>query len=295
MKPPKILQSGEVRKINDYLCTKCGCFAFLLPDFQWIYSEPKSGKEAFEKWSIELYTVYHDYGCEYLTYILSGNGILSVDLKDDLSEARRHVRSVNRIFRNNFAHGILDENSRNNMRDEISRYCTKKAKGEKWNLYFDDFTDDDWRDVANRLKQDADNLLETLQKWADIAEKRTGPLSPRENFGNAREFSKSISRRVVYDSLDREFANKNIPSAVEILDGRVKMDPAKKDSEEQLQEWQNNIQKDFLEGKVKTADDIILRLKQYLYLVHYPPKETSLDIARRSGFSLDDFRIDEVV
>ena len=282
MKQPKILQLGEMRKINDYLCTKCGCFAFLLPGTQWIYADPKSGKEAFEKWSIELYTIYHDYGCEYLTYILSGNGILSADLKNDLCEARRHVRSVNRIFRNNFAHGILDDNSRNNMRDEISRCCTKKAKGEKWNLYFDGFTDDDWRNIANRLRQDADNLVETLYKWADMAEKGNGPLNTRDNFGNAREFSESISKRIVYDSLDREFAGKNKPSAVKILDGQV-------NAELQLQKWQSDIQKEFLEGTIRTPDDIVLRLRQYLYMVHYPPKESSIDIARKSGFSLDDF------
>lgn len=289
MKPPKILQLGEMRKINDYLCTKSGCFAFLLPDAQWIYSDPKSGKEAFEKWSIELYTVYHDYGCEYLKYILSGKGILAIDLRDDLCEARKHLHSVNRIFRNNLAHGVLDVSSRNNMRDEISRYCTKKSKGEKWNVYFNEFSDDDWISVANRLKQDADNLLETLRKWADVAEKESGTLSPRENFGNACEFKKSISKRIVYDSLDKEFTNKNMPSATAILDGRANMYPAKSNSEWQLEKWQNDIQKEFLERKIETADDIVLKLKKYLYMVHNPPEDSSIDIARRNGFSLDDF------
>lgn len=219
MKLPKILQSGEIRKINDYLYAKSGCFAFLVSDVQWIYSEPKSGKEAFEKWSVELYTVYHDYGCEYLTYLLSGKDILPFALREDLDEAKKHMNNVNRIFRNNFAHGLLDVSSRNRMRDEISKYCTKKAKGEKWDSYFQLFTDDDWRSAAERLRLDADNLLNTLYKWADMVERDKDILNLRENFGNAREFKNSISKRVVFDSLDKEFSDISGCSAIRILDG----------------------------------------------------------------------------
>lgn len=289
MKPPKILQPGEIKIINDYLYTKSGCFAFLVSDAQWIYSEPKAGKEAFEKWSIELYTVYHDYGCEYLRYILSGNDILSFKIKDDLCDARKHVNNVNKIFRNNFAHGILDTRSRNRMMGEISKYCIKKVKGQGWNSYFDAFTDDDWRCAANRLKQDADHLLETLRKWADVAEKDNAALSPRERFGNAEEFKKSISNRVVYDSLDKDFWEHDTRSAVEILDGSAKGECKQKKSEVQLEQWQDNIQKEFLDGKIKTAEEIVLKLKNLLYVVHNPPEVSSIAIAEKNGFSLDDF------
>lgn len=288
MKPPKILQSGEIRKINDYLYTKSGCFAFLVSDVQWIYSEPKSGKEAFEKWSIELYTVYHDYGCDYLRYILSGN-ILSSDIRNDLDEAKRHLNNVNRIFRQNFAHGILDISSRNRMRDEISKYCTKKARGERWDSYFRAFTDEDWRKASECLRVDADNLLETLYKWADVAEKGRDILNPRENFGKAYEFKNSISKRIVFDSLDKEFSDSSGHSALKILDGELDENYGQKNSEKLLQEWQNNIQREFLNGTIKTAEDIISKIKEYLYIVHNPPNESSIAIANRNGFSLDDF------
>ncbi len=245
-------------------------------------------RQAFEKWSIELYTVYHDYGCEYLSYILSGN-ILPFAIKNDLKEANRHLYHVNRIFRNNFAHGILDVSSRNKMRDEISKYCTKKAKGEKWDSYFQTFTDDDWRKAAERLKRDADNLLDTLYKWADVAENDRDMLNPRENFGKSCEFKNSISMRVVFDSLDKDFSDSSRHSALKILDGETDGNSSQKNSEKKLQEWQNDIQQEFLNGTIQTAEDIVLKIKNLLYVIHNPPEESSIAIANRNGFSLDDF------
>lgn len=288
MKSPKILQKGELKKINDHLYAKSGCFAFLVSDVQWIYSEPKSGKEAFEQWSVELYTIYHDYGCGYLSYILSGKDICPSALQADLVKAKRHMDSVNKIFRHNFAHGIMDVCSRDRMRKEIARYCPKKDKGEKWDSYFQSFSDDDWKRVAEHLKDDADKLLKTLYKWADMIEKERDISDPREAFGRAREFKNSISMRIVFDSLDNEFIITGERSALKILDTGPKKDPTKRNSEKQLQEWQNDIQQDFLDGKIKTAEDIISRLKSFLYMIHNPLKESSIAIADRTGFSLDD-------
>ncbi len=291
MKPPKILQAGELKKINDHLYAKTGCFAFLVPDAQWIYPEPKSGKEAFERWSIELYTVYHDHGCGYLPYLLSGRDICPGDLRRDLSKAKRHMDSVNKIFRKNLAHGLMDVCSRDRMKKEISRYHIKKDKGEKWDLYFQSLTDDDWKRAAEHLRADADALLETLYKWADVVEKDRDISDPREAFGRAREFRSSISRRIVFDSLDNDLCSTGGPSALKILDGGSKKGKGsvERNSEKQLQEWQDEIQKGFLSGKIKTAEDIVSELKRFLYRIHEPLKDSSIAIADRTGFSLDGF------
>ena len=73
MKPPVILMPGKLDEINKYLLEKTGCFAFLVPERRWYYSEPCTGKGAVELWSIALYTIYHDYGCGYLNFILDSN------------------------------------------------------------------------------------------------------------------------------------------------------------------------------------------------------------------------------
>lgn len=120
-----------------------------------------------------------------------------------------------------------------------------------------------------------------IEKDRDISD-------PREAFGRAREFKNSISMRIVFDSLDNEFIITGERSALKILDTGPKKDPTKRNSEKQLQEWQNDIQQDFLDGKIKTAEDIISRLKSFLYMIHNPLKESSIAIADRTGFSLDD-------
>lgn len=282
MKMPEILQPGKLKEINEYIYQKSGCFAFLLPDVQWSYSEPKGGKEAFEKWSIELYTIYHDYGCGYLKYILLDENIVELSLRRKLQKSKTHVDDVIKTFRNNFAHGIFDARLREEMKDVVSRYYIRGIHGVHWRDYFDAFSDDDWRSAAERLRENSDYLVGHLHDWADYMERRSKSFNPREGFGRSFRFRNSISKRVVYDSLDREFS-RNSPSAVEILDKSVKKSDCK------LEEWKDVIQKEFLDEKIKTSEDIILKLKELLYVVHNPMEESSVAIANRCGFSLDEF------
>ena len=52
-------------------------------------------------------------------------------------------------------------------------------------------------------------------------------------------------------------------------------------------EWQKMIQCDFLDEKIKHPDDIIQRLRNYLYEIHNPPTKSSVEIAAIRGFSFD--------
>lgn len=290
MKPPKILLPGTIDEINEYLCKKTGCFAFLSTKCQWTYAEPKSGKEAFELWSIALYSIYYDYGCEYLKYILSKENAPTRNLDEDIGKCNKHVNRINRVLRPNFAHGIFSSVARNELRSKISQYYMRSRSEEDWNIYFESLSDEDWQRASECLKCESDFLVETLYAWADEFDKALIPISilnPREKFGQSSMFKKSISYRVVFDSLDKDYVKGD--SACKILDRREKQNKNQKNSEDMLKEWQDAIQKEFLAEKIKRPEEIINKLRNYLYEVHNPLPDSSVAFAAKSGFSLNVF------
>lgn len=285
MKPPKILMPDTIKQVNKHLLEKTGCFAFLMSEVQWVYSEPRSGKEAFELWSVALYTVYHDYGCDYIKYILDESNAPAPYMSDDLKRCKKHVDDVVKILRVNIAHGIFDFSSREKMKQIILTY-DKTVRIHDMEL----LTDDQWRTVASRLKDDSDFLVDTLYEWADKFEKSSIPVSvlkPRMKFGESSNFTTSISERVVYESLDKDYWKSWSQSARKQLDDAAGKGGNNKNSSDTLIEWQKMIQCDFLDEKIKHPDDIIQRLRNYLYEIHNPPTKSSVEIAAIRGFSFD--------
>ena len=65
-------------------------------------------------------------------------------------------------------------------------------------------------------------------------------LNPRENFSKACEFKNSISKRIVFDSLDKEFSDSNGHTALKILDGELDEMAGQKNSEKVLQDANKN-------------------------------------------------------
>lgn len=292
MKHPQILIPGVIEEINQNLMSKTGCFAFLIPSHQWSYAEPKSGKEAFEIWSVGLYTIYHDYGCGYIRYILDESNAPIPSLKSDIKKSRMHLNTVVNVFRGNIAHGIFDSASRQRLQNQVTKsYFQQNQNDKSWNEFYTQLSDDDWMKAAQCLKKDSDNLVSVLHDWADGFKKSKIPINifrPREKFGKSKEFLTSISERVVFDSLDRDYMiSQKTESAQKILDKAVE-DHDKKGSNEMLACWQKDIQKEFLDGNLHSPDDIIAKLRSFLYEVHNPPSASSTTIASKHGFSLEE-------
>lgn len=286
MKHPKILMLGKIREVNKYLLKKTGCFAFLLDDhLQWNYAEPQNGKEAFEIWSVALYVVYHDYGCYYLKYLLSDENIMTKGIEPEMRRARKHYQDIVNCFRGNFAHGILDEQSRDKMAELINRRYLKKTGHFK---KLDIFMEDDWRTAAGQLRKQADELYETLLLWADkyYESKFREWLSAKQQFGKSDCFKKSICERVVFESLDKDLRERN-RYAKEILDNREVGNNAHKNAADTLLEWQDIIQNDFLNDKLNTDQEIINKIKELLKEVYEPKTVSSIDIALECGYDLD--------
>lgn len=282
---PKILVPGKMRAINNYLLEKTECFAFLLDDdLQWDYAKPQNAKEAFEIWSIALYVVYHDYGCYYLKYLLSNDNVMIAQIEPQMKRARYHYHDIVNCFRGNFAHGILDKQSRSEMTGLIIKKYLKKSRQLE---SLDEFTEEDWKDAAEQLRKKADELCDTLKLWADTYDrsKFKNLISAKKQFGESDCFKKSICERVLFESLDKDIRKGGGGNARYILDNNASN--IHKNLKDVLDEWQNIIQNEFLLNKIKTDKDIIDRLKELLEKVYKPVIVSSVDVASECGYNFD--------
>lgn len=269
MRPPVILVPGKLDEINQYVLQKTGCFAFLISGKGWNYSDPKTGKGAVELWSVALYTVYHDYGCRYLSFILDQANEPNTDIDELLFKSRRHKKTVERVLRTNIAHGGLDSYSLSELR---------RIFFARENTPIDKLSDDRWFKVAEKIRRESDDLVNAIYKWADGY--NNSKINIRDVFGASDNFKKSIDSRIMFDTLDKDFYIVNRRSAKEILE-----DVSQKMPNEKLELWREDLSSLFLSKEIKTPEDIISQLKQYLYDVHEPIQPSSVEIGNSLGFS----------
>ena len=270
MRPPVILTPGKLNKINKYVLEKTGCFAFLVPDKSWNYSDPGTGKGAVELWSVALYTIYHDYGCGYLNFILDSANEPNDEIEDLLFRSRRHKKNIERTLRPNVAHGGLDSYTPN----EIKRiYFAREDQS------IDQLPDSKWFILAEKIRRESDDLVNAIYKWADGFEDSGRNI--RDEFGSSNYFKKSIDARVMFDTLDNDFWRGDRRRARNILESISKRTP-----NEKLDLWRDEVSSSYLNKELETPKDIIYQLKQYLYDVHHPEQPSSVTIGDSLGFSL---------
>ncbi len=271
MRPPEILIPGKINEINTYLLEKTGCFAFLTSDNGWTYSEPTTGKGAVELWSIALYTIYHDYGCKFLQFIFDKCNKPNDSIDEMLCKSRRHITTVQRVLRSNVAHGTLDTYTP----DELKRIFFAKERNT-----LKDMPEEQWFKVAEIIRRESNDLVETLYKWADGYQSDS---SIKNRFGASDDFKKSIDSRIMFEMLDNDFCKNRDKRAKKILEEQSKDLPAKK-----IDTWRNEISYMFLKNEIKTPQEIIDKLKSFLFEVHQPVQRSSVTIGESLGFSLVD-------
>lgn len=268
MKSPDILLPGKLDEINKYLLDRTGCFAFLVSDVMWQYSEPKTGKGAVELWSIALYAIYHDYGCQYLNFILDLSNKPDDSMDKMLEKSRKHIKRIQSVLRSIIAHGTLDKHSS----EELKRiYLPDEEKT------LDLVTDEQWEKVAERISNESNYLIRTIYKWADGY--KSAEVDIRSSFGASEKFKKSIDSRVLFDTLDNDCRGIGEQRAKVILEKLSKEMPDKK-----ITEWRDKISKLFLCNELCTPQDIIAKLKTFLYEVHRPTPSSSATIGELCGF-----------
>ena len=271
MRPPEILMPGRLNEINKYILKKTGCFAFLASDSGWNYSEPKTGKGAVELWSIALYTIYHDYGCRYVRFIFDECNKPNDSIDEMLWKSRRHMTTVQRVLRSNIAHGTLDTYTH----DELKRiFFAREERSLK------EIPEEQWFRVAEKIRREADNLVDTLYKWADGYQ---GNSTIRNRFGASDDFKKSIDARILFETLDNDFCRNGEKRAKRILEDQSRNLPAEK-----IDIWRDNISSMFLSNEINSPQEIIDKLKSFLFEVHQPEQRSSVTIGESLGFSLAD-------
>ncbi len=232
---------------------------------------PTTGKGAVELWSVALYAIYHDYGCRYLRFILDSNNEPSADMDELLRKSRRHINNVQRVLRTNVAHGTLDAHTP----DELKRIFFPRE-----NEALEEIPENQWFRVAEKICKESDALVDVLYKWADGYREST---TIRNQFGSSGDFTRSIDSRIVFDTLDNDLCGRGDKRAIEILDKASDASPAEK-----LEVWRSDISTLFLKEEIKTPQDIIDKLKSYLFEVHQPEQRSSVTIGESLGFSLSD-------
>jgi len=270
MKPPIILAPGKLEEINTYLLERTGCFAFLTSERKWQYSEPMTGKGAVELWSVALYAIYHDYGCRYLDFVLDSSNSPNMSIDDLLYKSRRHKRTIGRVLRTNVAHGILDSYSSERVNDIFFSRDNKPIE---------QISDEKWVSVAEKIRRESDDLVSVIYKWADEYNKSSSSI--REVFGASDLFKKSIDSRIMFDSLDNDFCRPGEKRAKKILE-----EISIKAPNEKLNLWRDEISDLFLKKEIESPEDIINKLKTYLFNIHNPVKQSSVAIGDSTGYSL---------
>lgn len=192
---PKMLQPGELKRLNDFLFCKTKCFAFLQPEQTVLATHPASWQDAFTITVVGLYGVYHDMGCKFL------NLLLSPDLCPPTMPAERrhadHIARVNTKFRVNLAHGILLVANREQFLRTLATYTGKPTEGKSFSDYINSLSDIHWETAGTRLLREADDVYRYLTQWAKEWEKNPEDLVYLPNrFCLSRGFKESIDYRV---------------------------------------------------------------------------------------------------
>jgi hypothetical protein len=168
---PLLLQSNLAEKLNHKIIANTGCFAFLKTDQLMMYKAAASAQDAFMAYSVCLYSLYHDYGKQFLKILLCDEFCPSDTLRRKSLPLKKHVTVIQYIIRPNFTHAFFDTAKRDDLIHSLAEYylrgCSTQTPTGQWPDFLNCLDDDQWIYIANRLIQDADNLYRFLDDWAD--------------------------------------------------------------------------------------------------------------------------------
>ena len=275
--PPLFLQADQLKKLNDDLVAKTGCFAFLKTDQVLYATAPRSWQDAYTIFVVGLYAVYHDFGCKFLRILLEDSFC-----PEELSfpgHSRRHLDVVVRDMRSGVAHGIISPSQRIKVQRQLAgyylNYKATSVSPEQWPAFINDLSEDDWACITNRLIQDSDQLFQYLERWADSWAKHPDELSQlKDRFSNHPYFTGSFDDRICRPLLtvcgvpSRDVFQYTNPNAAA------------------LHQWRRQLVAAFLSGSVTHPTGLYRELERIIRDHVSPSEQTSSDIAARYGFGI---------
>ena len=204
---PLFLQKGYLSNLNDQLFDKTGCFAFLCTDRAICATNPISWQDAFSIIVPGLYSVYHDYACQFLFILLDDNN--SGFQPDGFIVPKGfipHINAIEKTLRPNLTHGILYHLERNHFQNMLLNFYLRpyyQSKGiippkySRWTDLIESMDEEQWEYVVTRIVNDSDNLYNHLLKWSLEWEKKPTELSNlKSRFSSDYRFIQSFDGRV---------------------------------------------------------------------------------------------------
>lgn len=168
---PKLLSEGVARNLNNKFFAECKIFPFMYVCNRLILEEPASFADAIVIYSCGLYTLYHDYACDFLKFILDTRfAITDADgTVFDISRIRKHIYTVNDL-RALIAHGHIGE--KNLTPDQLSNYKKLLVNSGLGFVAMDKLQESDCRCIVGFITSECDYLYDFLNAFVtqyDIA------------------------------------------------------------------------------------------------------------------------------
>lgn len=172
-KCPQLLQPGVAKHLNQKAFKKTGCFFFLsteeLPN-----PKPQTLKDAFLANVVALYSLYHDYGHNFLMLCLREDMLpqnVSSKMHYKAKHVYSHVNTICRCFRANLCHGTFkhNENDRIELIRLIGLYAGNRIDcGGSWPDAVIQMSEGDWEKASVQIIEESNELYEYLNNWIDL-------------------------------------------------------------------------------------------------------------------------------
>ena len=180
---PLFLTSSKARSLNAKVHQKTGCLVFLkVPDHIISANIPKSASDCFAYNIIGLYKLYKDYSLGFIEKIFmncmlpSQKYCKAAKLEDALNQlykdrtaCKNHYDFIVNSARHVITHGIysisesVDTIGYTDPKEKELQYMFKRNIGKSYPT-----TDEDWEKLATKVCEDANNLYNWIDTWADL-------------------------------------------------------------------------------------------------------------------------------
>lgn len=258
---PKIMEPGQLRKLNDYVLLRLGTpIFFAVPE----PARPRTQSVIGMLYEIVtgLYVIYRDYGIRLFKTYLSfckneveysdGNGAFAL----------QHYSSVNEL-RGGFCHGGLPGGAYVSKLLSRMDFYVQTAEKKSWPDFMAAMTEEQCRETVNKLSANSDRLVDYIMKCADRI------AADEELLGRWRRklvdwaFNPNVPQ---YGRHDRYFDER----VVSDLEDKIRQGQESKPHQETLKGWLSTLEPDLLNGQISDSDRLYHTLVQALEQLYYP-------------------------
>lgn len=260
---PKIMEPGQLRKLNDYVLSRLGTpIFFAVPE----PARPRTQGISGMLYEIVtgLYLIYRDYGMRLLKTYLSFCKDETEFSDRNGAFALQHYYSVNEL-RGGFCHGGLPGGAHVSALMRRMDFYVQTAEKKAWPDFMMAMTEEQCRETVNKLSANADRLMDYIKICADqiasneelldrwrrmLVDRALNPNVPQYGYGHHKQY---FDERVVKD-----------------LEDEVRRGQISKGHQETLKSWLRTLEPDLLSGKISDSDKLYHTLVQALERLYYP-------------------------